>query len=963
MEWTEAIKKRSGPHFRAWNNGRTYTPRRCRFDLEALENRYLLSASGGADSSSLISPEQLAEQLAFRGDGVQVSEGLWWLGTGPRPEELQLRKVDNAISADTAQADQIWASGASGLNLTGRGVTVGVWDDAQVRATHRDLTGRVTIGDQPGRLSNHGTHIAGTIAGAGIWPTARGFASEAQIVSYDWDNDLEELAAAAAAGLSISNHSYGDAEGWLTTLTDDIWLDERDVWDVEDPSFGKYSATDASLDALLHQNPNLLSVWSAGNDRIDGFTNARRTTPLADTYLTYLRFPPVEPSTYGPPTPEGWYRVSTQQFPLPPNDGGSGLGYDTLGPGKTAKNNLVVGSIGDWTQEPIPAESVETSVFSSWGPTDDGRIKPDLVANGEGVWSTFATGNAHYSNLSGTSQAAPAVAGVAALMTQLYRDTYDQQPSAAALKGLLLHTALDIRSPGPDYQSGWGVVDAKAAADFLIASSTETSHALWNNLEFTGSEHVVTVELRAAQDLKSTIVWNDLAGEASPEGLDPAGARLVNDLNLWIEGPDGGIHFPWSLNPAEPSSPAVRDRANHVDNVEQVLIDNAPAGIYKVHIGSERAFEQSFTLLANAPRYVDITPPTAVVLPVQPNPTDAQVDSLTIQFSEPVVGFTLAQLRLTRESELQENLLTESQTLTTQDQQTFVLIGLSPITAENGRYTITVSGAEIVQDAAGNVMAEGAQYTWLKVAELTPPVASVAPIQPNPTDAAQHAVTIRFSEPVAGFDIADIALYLLPNDQTNLLTGAQQLSSIDETSYSLEGLENVTVSDGTYRLVVRAANAEIVDASGNALAFDAVVEWRKTTDVEPPSVVVLPIERDVQSNKVHSIRLQFSEPVVGFDLADLHLDRVNDGQGELNQDSLTLNRLDDKTYELTGLEITANEDGLYVVTLRASQSNIYDEQNNPLANSVAGHWRVSDTDVSATVNLILLPQLVNIHRS
>jgi subtilisin family serine protease len=112
------------------------------------------------------------------------------------------------------------------------------------------------------------------------------------------------------------------------------------------------------------------------------------------------------------------------------------------------------------------------TAFSSWGPTDDGRIKPDLVANGQAVFSSEEGFDSDYGVQSGTSMAAPNVTGTAALLLEHYRDLHDDEdPTSATLKGVLIHTASDAGNVGPDYRHGWGLVNAAEAAEFLTESA------------------------------------------------------------------------------------------------------------------------------------------------------------------------------------------------------------------------------------------------------------------------------------------------------------------------------------------------------------------------------------------------------------------------------------------------------------------------------------------------------------
>jgi hypothetical protein len=123
----------------------------------------------------------------------------------------------NIDAADTVSTDEAWPGGTAGLSLDGTGMTVGEWDGGAVLADHPDLFGRVTQVDGITTISDHSTHVAGTLIGAGValLPQTRGMANAANLDAYDWNADATEMATAAANGLLLSNHSYGIAAGWL----------------------------------------------------------------------------------------------------------------------------------------------------------------------------------------------------------------------------------------------------------------------------------------------------------------------------------------------------------------------------------------------------------------------------------------------------------------------------------------------------------------------------------------------------------------------------------------------------------------------------------------------------------------------------------------------------------------------------------------------------------------------------
>ncbi len=179
--------------------------------------------------------DRLAEQLETRGRQDRAQAERLARGAGlpvrrelPNGRVIEIRRfalgrpplyliTNNVGAADTISTDELWPGGATGIDINGTGMTVGEWDGGAVYAAHSDLTGRVTQVDGATEISNHATHVAGTLiaSGAGLIPDARGMAYGAYLDAYDWNLDDAEMATAGAAGLLVSNHSYGVAAGWL----------------------------------------------------------------------------------------------------------------------------------------------------------------------------------------------------------------------------------------------------------------------------------------------------------------------------------------------------------------------------------------------------------------------------------------------------------------------------------------------------------------------------------------------------------------------------------------------------------------------------------------------------------------------------------------------------------------------------------------------------------------------------
>ncbi|MBN1448369.1 MAG: peptidase S8, partial [Bacteroidetes bacterium] len=129
--------------------------------------------------------------------------------------------TDNAVAAATISTDKLYPGGSAGFALTGKGIELGVWDGGSVRTTHQEFGGRARQMDNTSSLSDHATHVAGTMIAAGVKSQARGMAYEAELIAHDWNNDLSEMTARAAAGLQVSNHSYSTVTGWRYNYRND----------------------------------------------------------------------------------------------------------------------------------------------------------------------------------------------------------------------------------------------------------------------------------------------------------------------------------------------------------------------------------------------------------------------------------------------------------------------------------------------------------------------------------------------------------------------------------------------------------------------------------------------------------------------------------------------------------------------------------------------------------------------
>ena len=444
---------------------------------------------------------------------------------------------NNAGSATMMGATEVYPGGSLGLSVSGVGMTAGVWDGSGVRDQHNELAGKVTLSDGATGYASHATHVTGTIIASGISTTRRGIAYGANAKTYDWNSDISEMNAFGQGGYLVSNHSYG-----YNTDTLPMWI------------FGNYDGGATSIDNVANAYPFYQIVVAAGNDRNNSNLE----------------------------------QISYKE------------GYDMLTGYGVSKNALTVAAVNQVLNYSGPA-SVVMSDFSNYGPTDDGRIKPDISAKGVNVNSCGNLTNAQYSISSGTSMAAPAVTGGVLLLQNHYNNLNNEFMRASTVRGLICHSAKEAgANVGPDYEFGWGLIDVANAA--TIISGKNTNSVVEENTLSSNGTFTKTFAISTPQTIMATICWTDPTGAQNGNNQeDIRTARLRNNLDIKII-KDGVEFFPWKLDVENPTAAATRDSDNNVDNIEKVQIDNAQPGVYTIqvtHKGSLTGGSQVFSLIAS----------------------------------------------------------------------------------------------------------------------------------------------------------------------------------------------------------------------------------------------------------------------------------------------------------------------------------------------------------------------------
>ncbi len=233
-----------------------------------------------------------------------------------------------------------------------------------------------------------------------------------------------------------------------------------------------------------------------------------------------------------------------------------------LGGFQCSKNVLTVGSTN--------FNSV-VSNFSSKGPVRDGRLKPEIMSMGEFEASTWVNNGYSYNN--GTSMAAPGVSGGLALLIERYHQLHaGANPQSNLMKAILCNGANDKGNAGPDFKYGFGQMN-------LIRSLAMVENATYFTSNITtGSTNTENISVPAnTAQLKVLLYWKDPAASLL------SSHTLVNDLDLQVVTPAPATVLPLVLDtlPANvnlPASPGV----DHINNIEQVVINNPTAGNYSL---------------------------------------------------------------------------------------------------------------------------------------------------------------------------------------------------------------------------------------------------------------------------------------------------------------------------------------------------------------------------------------------
>lgn len=568
-------------------------------------------------------------------------------------------------------------TGADGNPLYGNGINIGQWEPSTPIDSHPDFgssgDSKIKYGpvftterqnnvitsinisafinpdpDECGSSCDHATHVAGTLVGgrlnqdgslvsdtnietAGMAPGAdlisSGLTPRGDDVLFEMEfaalvpegragyliddqrfmGSSEDISSAIQTPqIHIATHSWGFPRGWErcnedrvedgTCAEDQRWFDQEDS-----ERFGEYTSGVESWDNLVNTNKNLIITQAAGNDRNDGPDASSSNGTRRD----------------GP--------------------------FDSISFAGVAKNVITVGA--------VDGNGVSAG-FSGWGPTDDGRIKPDVVALGVNLKSAVLRGGATdgvdpridppngdiendgYDLKSGTSMATPVVAGGIALLKESWSRAFpNSNPAASMIKALVINTARGLNEDGseqnpseylgPNYKTGWGLFDAEAANNTILQGE-----ARFNSLTIPqGALLEAPLQTFSLQipdgfegPIKITAAWTE-------RGTNPNATKaLIHDVDLILVDPQGNRHQPWVLGRdgsrinandfGDMADEPATQGDNDTDNVEQIFVATPQAGIWTLQViaGGNITSDQEISIVSN----VDLTlSPESISLPPQ----------------------------------------------------------------------------------------------------------------------------------------------------------------------------------------------------------------------------------------------------------------------------------------------------------------------------------------------------------
>lgn len=442
--------------------------------------------------------------------------------------------------------------------LTGQNYKIGIVDGGAVYKHYEfSNSDRVKYQETP-TVDDHATHVAGTCASYGYDAQSRGVAREANVYSYTYNNWENSIRQCGINGYNSCNNSWGYTIGWDGSyyygLGYEYYIANYQSGLVRSPNFGKYSTSSQELDIISKTYNNLFMCFAAGNDRNDSYISG---TWYILSYNT-LSWIAMDPITYPPPKPDGDYNS-----------------IEMLG---SAKNVLTVGASVD--------SSITPTGFSNWGPTNDNRIKPEVMANGDSVYSTLESSYKAYGRSSGTSMACPFATGCGCLIQQFIQEQLGYFPESELVKACLIHGASTTEI---NAKNGYGLINMENTLKFLDYVKQQNVFKIQRE-NMTNSKTVdsFTFTNLGTGSFVATLCYNDIQG--TPQTDYSSTQVIVNRLALYIEN-NGTYYYPYRLESQTTNAVMKTSSSSYNeslvydwDNTQKILIPSGLTGTVSIYV-------------------------------------------------------------------------------------------------------------------------------------------------------------------------------------------------------------------------------------------------------------------------------------------------------------------------------------------------------------------------------------------
>ncbi len=488
------------------------------------------------------------------------------------------------------------------IGLEGAGEIIGIADTG-IDLAHPDFANRIlgvsAWGRPPKDVSDpegHGTHVAGCVLGDGS-------ASNGEVVG-------------AAPKAKLFFQSILDKNGKLGGLPDDIGKLLKEAYDkgarIHNNSWGafgyaRYSNTSLDVDRFVASNPDMLVVIAGGNDGIGIPRKAGAQTNAAKGFVDW-------PCVAAPATAKNGLTVGASRSSRK-TGGYAELTWSDAWPDRYPDAPIA--------HERISSDDQCLAAFSSRGPSDDQRIKPDVVAPGTDIaaarskdaplhkfWGAYPK-NDKYGFMGGTSMAAPYVAGCAALVREWYRTSANwDTPSAALLKATLINGTQRIKGADavaekvgdPNFHQGFGRIDMANTVPSPLSPKLRLAHVdAWVDKKAmftkTGERFRFSIETGSDLPLRFCLAWTD-----------PAARGLQNSLLLLVDDQSGAK---WAGNQQAATLMQIAGGPNDTNNNVQIIrIDKPKKGVHTIVVFASMILipPQSYALVVTGDLKSSLTP-------------------------------------------------------------------------------------------------------------------------------------------------------------------------------------------------------------------------------------------------------------------------------------------------------------------------------------------------------------------